>query len=219
MKTIKSFYIILLSTTLFACQNRDQKTSKNAYSDVAVKTDSDHDSRPKEEISFLNRVKAESDYEVTSNAVKKDAHIKAFNKYSLDSLKNIKDWEFTVTEINDASSDANSFIKMLGDLDNNQIYNLVLVAPIKIDNSVDSVAIDNRVDFTYTIPKNPKNAVLIKQLSILKTLQKGDVVIVSGALTHLDDNSKVNFESFYDQYGPWNVDLLLTDIRKKADKK
>ncbi|WP_214072399.1 hypothetical protein [Mucilaginibacter sp. dw_454] len=78
------------------------------------------------------------------------------------------------------------------------------------------MSIGNRVDFTYTIPKNPKGDALKKQLTIIKTLNKGDVVTVSGALTHFDDNGKINFASFYDSYGPWNIDLLLSDIKKST---
>jgi len=173
------------------------------------------DRRPKEEIAFLNRVKAESDYHIQSNAAQKDMHINAFNKYALDSLKTIVNWEMIVTGINDDTMDATTVAKMLLSSD---VYNLQLVAPIKIDRSVDTIAIDNRVDFTLTIPKTPKGDTLKKQLQVVQKLKAGDTVIVSGALTHLDDKGKINFASFYDKSLPWNIDLLQTKIRKKGDK-
>ena len=217
MRFIKTLFFTLLSITFFACQqNQTKNQTENQTPVAATKPPAEEkkadDERPKDQIHFLEKVKAESDVEVTSNALKKDSHIAAFNKYVLDSLKNVKVWKFIVDEINDNSFDANSITKTMGN--GNEVYNLMLVAPIKIDNSVDSIAMNNRVDFTYTIPKNPKGAVLKKQLEIIKGLNKGDVVIISGALTHIDDNGKVNFASFYDQYQPWKLDVLVSDIQK-----
>lgn len=212
MKFIKICSLLFLCSVFFSCQN-NRKQSQTSTLNVLV----ENDIRPKDEIYFLNRVKIESDYEITSNAVKKDNHIKAFNKYALDSLKKVTDWEMIVTEVNDMQNATSSFAEALG-INNNPVYNLLLVAPIKIDNSVDTIAIDNRVDFTYTMPKEPKGDELKRQLTIIKTLNKGDTVIVSGALAHLDNKLKVNFASFYDETLPWNVDLLLTDIRKKGQQ-
>ncbi|GAA3994596.1 hypothetical protein [Mucilaginibacter dorajii] len=216
----KPCFLFILSVTVFACQNQQKKRFKSAADSIRhakllaeERGEETPDPRPKDEAAFFKRIAAESDYDVTSNAAKKDAHIIAFNKYALDSLKSIKDWEFKVTEVNDNSSDASSLVKTMGNPD--AVYNLILVAPIKVDNSVDSISISNRVDFVYSIPKEPKGDALKKQLDLIKTLTKNDVVIVSGALTHIDDKGKVNFASFYDQYLPWNIDLLLTSIRKK----
>jgi hypothetical protein len=92
----------------------------------------------------------------------------------------------------------------------------MITAPIKIDKTVDTIASDNKVDFTYTILKTPKSNDLKKQLTVIKKLSKGDTVIVSGAVTHIDNNLKVNFASFFDEiFGTWAVDLLITDIHKK----
>jgi len=217
MKLNTTWTIILLSITFSACQNQAHNQVQSPQASAAP-TNTDVETRPKEEVHFLNKVLAESDYDITSNAIKKDEHIKSFNKYALDSLKDIKDWELIVTEINDNSFDANSVISTLGNASAAPIYNLKLVAPIKIDNSVDTISISNRVDFTFTTPKDPKNEGLKKIVAILKTLSKDDAVIVSGSLTHVNGKGKVDFSSFYDQYGPWNVDVLLSDIRKKAKK-
>jgi hypothetical protein len=214
MKFNKIYPALVICIIAFGCQNNKQQTTA---ADPGIFKDTspipDKDPRTKEETHFLDKVKAESDYEITSDAIKKDTHIEAFNKYALDSLKNITNWEMIVTDINDNYASSNSVIAKLGN--GSPVYNLVLTSLIKIDKSVDSVAIDNRVDFTYTIPKSPKGDALKKQLAVIKTLSKGDVILVSGALLHLDDNGKVNFASFYSTYGgPWNVDLLLTDVSK-----
>ena len=216
MKCIKSLLAILLSITLFGCQNRLKEKVTSANQNVQPQDSKDiSDPRPKDQVYFLTKIHADSNYDVTSNSIKKDAHIEAFNKYAKDTLKEFKDWEFIVDEVNDKSYDANTVSKVLG-FDANPIYNLKLVAPINIDNSVDTISIDNRVNFTCTIPKSPKTAQLKKALMVIKDLNKGDIIIVSGAVTHVDDKGKINFASFYDQDLPWNVDLMVSDIRKKG---
>ncbi|MFD0792770.1 hypothetical protein ACFQZX_04035 [Mucilaginibacter litoreus] len=217
MRYIKPLSAILLITTFFGCQNQSKEKAVNETKNVQPQETLDSsDPRPKDQTYFLNKVKAESDYDITSNSIKKDAHIEAFNKYAKDTLKEFKDWQFVVDEVNDNDYEANTVSKILG-FNVNPIYNLKLVAPIKIDNSVDTIAIDNRVDFTYTIPKSPKGASLKKQLMVIKDLNQGDTIIISGAVTHLDDKGKINFAPFYDQYLPWNVDLIVSEIRKKAN--
>ncbi|RFZ85697.1 hypothetical protein DYU05_08900 [Mucilaginibacter terrenus] len=212
MKSI--FYITLLSCFLVtACGNQ---TKKNTRDQVSSET-GDVDPRPADQVKFLNKVHDNSAYEVTSNAAIKDAHITAFNKYALDSLKDFKNWEFIVSEINDNTYDANTVSKLLG-FNNNPVYNLKLVAPITIDKTVDSIAIDNQVRFTYTTLKTPKGAELKKYLSVIKNLKKDDTVIISGAITHLDEHGKINFSNFFDDNMPWDVDLMLTDIHKKLIK-
>lgn len=216
MKPIQTCLIALLSIAICGCENQSPKQTTGADSTLFKDTTPapPKDPRPVAEVNFLNRIKAESDYEISSDAIKKDTHIAAFNKYSLDSLKNISGWDMIVTEINDNELSENSAMSKIGLA--GPVYNIKLTAPIKIDKSVDTLSIGNRVDFTYTIPKQPKGDALRKQMEIIKTLSKGDVVQVSGALTHLDDNGKVNFASFYDSYGPWNIDLLLIDIKKST---
>jgi hypothetical protein len=214
MKLTIIYLVLFLSTAIYGCQNQNKQQTSAADSTLFKDTTPapEKDPRPNSEVAFLNRVKAEADFDSASDAVKKDAHIAAFNKYTLDSLKNISDWEMIVAEINDNELSSNSVMKKIGLA--GPVYNIILKAPIKIDKSVDSIAITNRVEFTYTIPKQPKGDALKKQLEIIKTLSKGDVVVVSGAITHFDDSGKVDFTSFYDEYVPWNVDLLLNDISK-----
>lgn len=205
MKPIKALTYFSLLIILLGCNN--PQTNSNASIDNI-------DMRPKEEIYFLNKVSAESDYDIKSDAIKKDAHIEAFNKYAIDSLKKIQNWEMIITNINDNGFRGNSVARVLLSY-NTPVYNIELVAPIKYDNSVDTIAIDNRVDFTFTIPKQPTDQEYKKQISILKSLNKGDTVIVSGALTHLNSTGKIDFSEFYNRYVPWNVDLLINDIHKK----
>ncbi|MGZ3755506.1 MAG: hypothetical protein ACXVAY_00845 [Mucilaginibacter sp.] len=216
--TARYFTVFLpfgLLIILIGCKPKPAPESTDMASVLAHMPPVVPDNRPKDELYFLNRVKAEADYELSQNAVQKDMHIDAFNKYAKDSLKKIVNWEMIVTEINDNEFAANSVAKTLF---GNNVYNVELVAPIKFDKSVDTIAIDNRVDFTLTIPKKPKGDLVKAQLSTIQTLKKGDTVIVSGALTHLDDQSKVNFAEFYEHYQPWNIDLLQTEIHKKGNK-
>jgi hypothetical protein len=89
--------VILMCVTCFACQNspkRDGNLNQAAISET-------QDPRTKDELSFLNRVKKESDDDFTTDAIKKDSHIEAFNKYAADSLKKIANWEMIVTGIDD----------------------------------------------------------------------------------------------------------------------
>jgi hypothetical protein len=214
MKAIKVLSILIACSLFFACGPADKKQSVSSA--TAVSSPANSDTRPKEQIAFLNKIHAESDYEIQSDAIKRDAHIAAFNKYALDSLKNIKNWEFKVTEINDSRYQVNSVMQVMSDTYSTPFYNLLLVAPIKIDNSVDSIAINNRVDFTYSTPKTPTNALLKKNLAVVKTLSKGDIVVISGALMHVNDEGKVDFSKFYDETSfVWNFDVMITDIRKK----
>jgi hypothetical protein len=214
MKYLKACFIFLMCVTTWGCQSNTKSQTSAADSTLFKDTTPlpEKDPRPAAEVAFLNKVKAESDYDIASDAIKKDTHIEAFNKYALDSLKKISAWEMIVAEINDDELSSNSVMSKIGLA--GPIYNVKLTAPIKLDKSVDSIAIDNRVDFTITILKKPNGEVLKQQLAVIKTLKKGDVVIVSGALTHFDDDAKVNFASFYEQYSPWNIDLLLTDLSK-----
>ncbi|QHS56071.1 hypothetical protein GWR56_11195 [Mucilaginibacter sp. 14171R-50] len=216
MRCIKPLLAVVLSITLFGCQNQTKEKAINANKNVQTQdTKADSDLRPKDQIYFLNKVRAESDYSITSNSIKKDAHIEDFNKYAKDTLKEFKNWEFIVDEVNDNRSDANTISQIFG-WDENPIYNLKVVSPIKVDNSVDTIAIDNRVNFTYTIPKLPKGAPLKKQLTLIKDLNKGDTIIVSGAVTHFNNKGKIDFATFYDQDLPWNIDLMVSDIWKKG---
>jgi len=52
-------------------------------------------------------------------------------------------------------------------------------------------------------------------LETIKTLSKGDIILISAAITHINNAGKVDFSSFYDGSQPRNLDLMITDIRKK----
>jgi hypothetical protein len=108
--------IILLVMMTFGCQNNKPQTTTAADSTLFNDTTPvpDKDIRPTAEVNFLNKIKAESDYDITSDAIKKDSHITAFNKYALDSLKNISGWEMIVTEINDNENSSNSVMSKIG---------------------------------------------------------------------------------------------------------
>ena len=217
MKLSRFYPLLFAFAWLAGCQyiNKEKKEQEFPELYLIPEKPNNTDNRPKAEIAFLSRVLAESDYNVTSNAASKDSHISAFNKYAVDSLKQIANWEMIVDEVNDNEFSSSTAGKIL--FSDTEVYNVKMVAPVKIDRSIDTIAIDNEVEFTLTIPKNPKTDTLKKQLSVIQTLKKGDTVIISGALTHLDKNGKINFASFYDQMLPWNVDVLQTAIHKKQD--
>ena len=220
------FALVISQVVLFSCNSTNSNQGNGGDTSLVVRKeavangDKDitgaNDQRSQDEVIFLNRVKAESDYEITSNAAKKDVHIAAFNKYALDSLKKVSGWEMIVTEINDNQYDQNTTAKVI--FGGAPAYNLMLVAPIKIDKKVDTIAIDNRVDFTVTIPKTANSEMLKAQLNVIKNLSKGDTVIVAGSITHLDEAGKVNFATFFDGVAYWKLDLLATDIQKKSSR-
>jgi len=221
------FALVVSQMVLFSCNSTNSNQGSGSDTSLVVRKEAvangdkgttvANDQRAQDELIFLNRIKAESDYEITSNAAKKDVHIAAFNKYALDSLKKVSGWEMIVTEINDNRYDQNKTAKVI--FGGAPAYNLKLVAPIKIDKTADSIAVDNRVDFTVTVPKNANSEMLKAQLNVIKNLSRGDTVIVGGSITHLDEVGKVNFASFYDGMANWNLDLLATDIQKKASRR
>jgi hypothetical protein len=205
MKINYLLFACLLCSVIYGCQNLSQKSEE-----VTVK-----DTRPKEQIYYLNKVKADNEiYLYTSMATVKDSVKAAFDKYALDSLKKIQSWEMLVEGVDDTGL-SSSVAEVTLDTYSTPVYNLRLVSPIKIDNTIDTIAVDNRADFTYTIPKNPTDDFLKKQIAIIKTLTYGDTVIVSGSLTHVEDG-KITFAPLFDEQ--WNVDLLITDIKKKGQK-
>ena len=216
MKLIKIYSLFLICIAVYSCQNSSNSQESSIDNTQTETSNNDVDTRPKEQIYFLNRVLADNDYDIRSNAILKDKHVKAFDAYAQDSLKNIKNWEFIVAEINDNEFFTNTFFSRFGD-PNDKVYNLELLAPIKIDNSVDTIAVDNMVNFIFTIPKEPKGKQLKKILSTIQSLAKDDVVIISGALTNIDNDLKVNFAPLFDKdLFEWKMDVLITDIRKKV---
>lgn len=176
------------------------------------------DSRPKEEIAFLNRVNKENQFSGSNvNSVLQDEHIKAFDKYAKDSLKHINNWKMVFLSVNDDQANTSSIASVLG-LNAQPCYNVKLTAPIDLIKSErefgNNISIDNRVDFTYTIFKSPNDTNLLKRLELIKDLKMGDMVLVSGTLTHFDGDGKFSFGVFYIDGFNWNVDLLATKFEK-----
>ncbi|TWR25734.1 hypothetical protein FPZ43_15725 [Mucilaginibacter pallidiroseus] len=213
MKISFNLFVFLIAILVVSCQNTG---NKHTGSSLAQPADAKVvDMRPAAQVAFLNKIEAASAYEHQSNAIAKDQSITAYNKYAKDSLKNINDWVLQVVEINDNAYDVNSVIKVLGNTDDIPVYNLMLVSEIKDDPSTDTIGINNRVDFTYTIPKNPKTDELKNNLKIIKSLKAGDMVVVSGSLMHVNEKGKLDYAAFFENSMPWNVDLLIKSIRKK----
>ena len=194
MKLAQLFFLVLI-VGLFGCQADNHSL----------------DLRPKDEIAFLNRVNDEMEFNGNSNAADKDAHVLAFNKYVRDSVQHVTGWEMIVTGVNDDAFRASSTAQRL-DNDEGSCYNVMLAAPIKPYKG-DPLTAGNEVEFTYSLGKNPDDPLLIKRIEIIKALNPGDTVIVSGAVTHLDGDKFLNFEELYGQL--WNIDLVATKFEKK----
>ncbi|GAB2983983.1 hypothetical protein GCM10027049_21870 [Mucilaginibacter puniceus] len=206
MKSNYLLFACLFCSVIYSCQNPGQTSNE-----ATVK-----DTRPKDQIYFLNKVKADRETHLfTNNATVRDSVKAAFNKYAVDSLKKIQSWEMMVDEVNDNISSTSSVAEVTFDKYNTPLYNLKLITSAKVDNPGDTIAYEDRTDYTYTLPKNPTDDFLKKQLAIIKTLTYGDTVIVSGSLTHIKDG-KIDFTSLFDE--SWNLDILITDIKKKGQK-
>ena len=181
------------------------------------------DNRPKDQISFMNRISSIKDDYVNTygNSAKLDMKIDSFTGYALDSLKNIKNWVVVVNEINDNPYSANSFANGFYDLNSTPVYNLMLYSTIKnydkVDASLDSINHPQAdvVFMTYSILKKPKGDILKKQVELIKTLNWGDTLLVSGSITYLNEKLKPDFSKFFKDSGEWQLDLWATDIRKK----
>jgi len=205
MKSSLFHTMLLLNILLISCQPQ-----RNA------------DTRPKSEISFLHRVKNEGEFSgKVENVAQQDAHIKSFDKYAADSLKNIQDWKMIYIGVNDNSIKSNSIASALG-INNAPCYNIELVAPVGLIRSEGefghNIAEENRVNFTYTLLKSPNDANLEKRIELIKTLKEGDTVVVSGTLTHVDLAGKTTFAPLFVDGGYWNVDLLATKLEKSNHK-
>ena len=200
--------LLLAGSMMFSCNDpSSQAKESSAFGSV-------DNTLPKDEQQFFNKVKAEKDWNLLANPIQRDAHIAAFNKYALDSLKKIHSWEMSIEEINDKSMYANSFAHALFNLDTEAVYNVDLIIPETLDPTKDSLD-THTMHFTYTILTHAPTAPLQRQLAVLQSLHVGDDVIVSGSITHIDENLKPNFATFYIDSTPWNLDLLITDIKKK----
>lgn len=216
MKFFKLYALLAVCISISACQNPVKPTASSAVTKSAEPVPVVTDTRPKAQIAFLQKVKANSGLNSPVDATQKDEAISSLNKFVTDSLKDIKNWEFTVTGINDNPEEANSLVTVLGNAHAQPIYNLGLVSEFEQDTKADSIAIDNRLDFTYTTPKKPKNAKLTEILKVIKSLRRGDKVLVSGAIMHINDKGKVDLSEYFDDsLLTWNLDILISDIHKK----
>ena len=216
MKLTHLSLAIIFFVALHSCQNSGQnQTAIN--STTSLTTNNVPDTRAKDEIYFLNKVKTGTDTLTYMNSFQKDSLINAFNKYAIDSLKRIQAWEMIVTGTSDDMGSATSIAQQLYDMDD-PIYNVSFVAPIKIDRSTDTIASDNRVDFVFTVHKNSKDVLEKKRLEMIKNLNKGDTVLVSGGLTHLV-HGKFDFSKALDGSTNFKYDLLANEIKKKTKGK
>lgn len=77
----------------------------------------------------------------------------------------------------------------------NEIYNLNLISILDLHlKNTETISIDNKASFTITLPKVPDNDKFKEMLGVLKTLTYGDTVLVSGAVTKINDDLKVDFK-------------------------
>lgn len=173
------------------------------------------DDRPKTQIAFMNKLAPLiDDYDVQYNSVRFDKTAEDIKKYALDSLKNVKDWEFIVEEIND-----NEFMSSevtLNALGYQPVYNLLLNSVIdnsKID--ADTIPINNKINFIITIPKKPKTKVFLDISKKIATLKEGDTVYVSGAITKFNKNLEIDFSEFLKRYYTEYLEIFPLSIKKK----
>ncbi|HEY5325922.1 MAG TPA: hypothetical protein VIJ27_02895, partial [Mucilaginibacter sp.] len=100
------------------------------------------DTRPKSQLLFNHIVDSLSEDSYSTNAAKTDVRVQWFNKYALDSLRNIKNWQVIVNEVSENTNDASSVAKQLLDL-SKPFYNLKMYSVIKmydkINPSLDSL--------------------------------------------------------------------------------
>lgn len=176
------------------------------------------DDRPKSQLYFNHMVDSLSnDYQTTNNSAKADLRYEEFKKYALDSLKEIKDWVVLVNEVSDYVGDANSTAPLRMDL-SKPIYNLKMYSVIrmydKINPSLDSVNLPQGdvIFLTYTTPKSPKDK---KFIDLIKSVNNGDTLLVSGSLTHINQDYKIDFKDMMKTGYAWNFDLLASEIKKK----
>lgn len=178
-------------------------------------------SRPSDQIQLMHKIESISrDYSILQNAAKADLEIASFNKYAEDSLKDVKNWVVVVNEINDDPSSANSFAKGMFDL-SRPVYNLIMYSTVtnnaEINPVLDSINHPQAevVFLNYTLPKDPSNQKLIAQIDLIKHLNPGDTLLVSGAVTHLNSHLKPDFSEVIMTTGEWHLDFLVTDMTRK----
>lgn len=174
------------------------------------------DTRPSSQISFVKRLGGyQFNYSLSSNSSLFDKTVDSLNKLALDSLKDVKNWEFIVEEINDNQHYSKAIAMNM--LEGIEIYNLILRSPIDpITEYKDSVSISENVHFMITVPKKPKSPDFIKTVAEIKSLNVGDTVLVSGSITKLNKNLEVDFSDLVKELYTNYVDIFPKSIKKKG---
>lgn len=180
------------------------------------------ETRPASQLKFNKIVDSIShDYSTIDNAAKMDERVSFFNKYAQNELKDINNWEVVVNEVSDDNYSKSSFADAILD-PNLPVYNLKMYSVIrmydKIDKSRDSLNLPQGdvIFITCTVPKQEKQSKNGKSwLNVVKNASNGDTLLISGSITHIDENLKPDFRSLISEDGYWNVDLIPTEIKKK----
>jgi len=173
------------------------------------------DARPLSQISFMKKLSRiqKDNYELSSNPILLDRAADSLKKYSIDSLSKVKDWEFIVRDINDNPNYSNPAVKSFF---NGDVYNIELSSFLNGSKSIaDTIAIDEAVNFIVTVPKIPKTKVFRSINESLSNLKPGDTVLVSGAVTVIDQNLKVNYAKWLNEPYSGRIDILPNSIKKK----
>lgn len=183
---------------------------------VSKKVGETKDARPSKQIAFMERLKTikESYYDFYGNAVKFDSVANDLKNFALDSLKDIKEWEFIVKKIDDNFYSSGPLSREL--FQGQDIYNLNLISILDVNSLFKGdQEILNFVNFKATVLKTPKSENLIKQMEVIKTLSIGDTVLIDGSVTKINNHLKVDFSDIVEPVFVNPIDLLITNIVKK----
>lgn len=162
-----------------------------------------NDPRPKSQIEFLNRLKSAKDSIdlAYNNSAQRDKIISNIDKYVIDSVKQFSGWHLIVENISDFSQDGTFF------------YNIDLTCPIKIDNSIDTISLDNKVDFTFSVPKNPEDKNVLKIKENVSKLSIGDTIKLDGVIFMTDEKmKKITLSDYFDGFASKKLILLAKGI-------
>ena len=196
---MKYLLLTIIAFSLFSCSDNSQPLHTEY--------------RPQSEVTFLNKVNEfQQAYHVKQNANHVQSKIDAFHKYVVDSLMEVKEWAFILEEINEDFNKSNSIIRRVAN-SQDKVCNVALYSLIDINSTADTVSKDNVVNFTGSLVVSDKTKSVIDQI---KTLSPGDTVLASGSIAHLDNRLQPDFSDIIkNNKMPWNVDIVLTSIRKK----
>lgn len=166
------------------------------------------DTRPKDQVLFMHKVdRIKQDLLLEINDAKLDQEAEILTKYASDSLSNIKNW---VVVVNSIEADAWQ-----------PLYRLETYSIIKqrdtIDPTLDSLNIPQAevVFINYNVPKVTSDALKRGHLKLLKEVNPGDTLLISGLITKMGKGSKPYFSELVRETGNWDMDLIATNIVKK----